>query len=153
MFEWAVVRIVSRRVAGRRASSRPGAAASVIEHVQVEACEVLSVLAWAGARDVAAAQHALDAAVRVLGAAAPWRVLARGTVDERRFDAALDALDRAAPALKGRLLEACAAAAAADGIVAPDEGEVVRVVAASLGVPLPPLVGTATAAPQAAGAA
>jgi hypothetical protein len=42
-------------------------------------------------------------------------------------------------------VEACAAAVLADGVVHPAEGELVRVVAASLGVPVPPLAPAAPA--------
>ena len=83
------------------------------------------------------AQAALDAALPVLGIGASWRVLPRDRVGARRLDAALDRLDGAIPPLKARLVEACAAAVLSDGRVLPAEGELLRAVAASLGVPVP----------------
>ena len=89
----------------------------------------------------------------MLGIGASWRVLPRDRVGARRLDAALDRLDGAIPPLKARLVEACAAAVLSDGRVLPAEGELLRAVAASLGVPVPPLVGGAGIAAGAAGAA
>lgn len=151
VFEWAVQRIVRRRLA--RALGEPAAAAvraRGVEDVQVEALEVLSVLAWLGARDEAGAQAALDAGAAALGVRG-WRPLPRDRVRATRLDAALARLDEAAPPLKKRLLAACAASALADGRLVPAEAEVVRAVAASLGLPLPPL--GAPHAARAAGAA
>jgi DnaJ-domain-containing protein 1 len=119
--------------------------ARAIADVEVDLLDLLSVLAWAGARDEAAAQAALASATAVLGLAG-WRVLPRHRVDGRRFEAVLQRLEGASPPLKSRLLEACAASALADGVVVPAEGEIVRAVAASLGVPVPPLAPAATAA-------
>jgi Zn-dependent protease with chaperone function len=139
VFEWAVERIVERRVApllDERRASAPRA--TTVDEVQVEALEVLSVLAWLGARDEAAAGAALEAGAAVLGVRG-WRPLPRDRVRAARLDAALRRLDGAAPALKARLLEACAASALADGRVAAAQAEVVRAVAATLGVPVPPL--------------
>jgi hypothetical protein len=60
-------------------------------------------------------------------------------VDGGRLDKVLARLDEAAPALKERILTACAACALADRQVVPGEGGIVRAVAASLGCPVPPL--------------
>jgi Zn-dependent protease with chaperone function len=149
VFEWAVQRIVHRRVAPALGEPRRAAAgARAAGDVQVEALELLSVLAWIGARDEAGAQASLDAGTAALGVAGRWRPLPRDRVRAARLDAALARLDGASPALKARLLAACAACVLADGRVAPAEAEVLRAVAASLGVPLPPLAaGTATPAP------
>ena len=141
VFEWAVQRIVRRRLAPALGERRaPGPPARTVGDVQVEALELLSVLAWLGARDEAAAAAAVDAGAAALGVSG-WRPLPRDRVRATRLDAALLRLDGATPALKKRLLEACAACALADGRVAPAEAEIVRAVAASLGLPIPPLGG------------
>lgn len=152
IFEWAVQRIVRRRLAPalgepRRAAPR----AHRVDDVAVELLEVLSVLAWLGARDEAGAQAAVDAGTAVLEIRGRWRPLPRDRVRASRLDAALARLDGATFAIKKKLLRACAACALADGRVAPAEGEIVRAVAASLGCPVPPLVADGDAA--AAGAA
>jgi Zn-dependent protease with chaperone function len=151
VFEWAVQRIVGRRVAPLLGQGRTGRIrARTVEEVQVEALELLTVLARLGARDEAGAQAALDAGAAALGVRGRWRLLPRDRVRADRLDAALARLDGATPRLKERLLEACAACALADGHLAPVEAEVVRAVAASLGCPVPPL---ASPASHAAGAA
>ena len=76
VFEWAVERIVARRIAPRAA--RPAGRVRRVEDVQVECLEVLfSLLAWLGAatpRRAGGARPALAA----LGTAGPWRILPRG---------------------------------------------------------------------------
>jgi Zn-dependent protease with chaperone function/uncharacterized tellurite resistance protein B-like protein len=146
LFEWAVVRVVSRRLARALGVRRPAAVtARTLDEVQVDVLDLLSALAWAGAGEPGAAQAGLDAALGVLGRSG-WRVLARDRIRGDRLEAALARLDGASPPLKARLIEACAAAALSDGRVRPAEGELVRAVAASLGVPVPPLVPAAGAA-------
>jgi hypothetical protein len=141
VFEWAVQRIVGRRLAPVLGEARrPAPRAHGVEDVQVEVLEVLSVLAWLGARDEAGAQAALDAGTAALGVTGRWRPLPRDRVRATRLDAALARLDGATFVVKERLLRACAACALADGRVAAAEGEIVRAVAATLGCPMPPLV-------------
>ena len=150
MFDWAVVRIVRRRRARRAAAAPP--ARLRLDDVQVDLLDLLSTVAWAGTRDPAAAQAALDAALPALGMPVGWRILPRDRVSSRRLDAALDRLDGAVPPLKAQVLEACAAAVLSDGRILPGEAELVRAVAASLGVPVPRGL-AATDAQVAAGAA
>ncbi|WP_242342191.1 M48 family metallopeptidase [Anaeromyxobacter terrae] len=139
VFEWAVQRIVARRVVPR--APRSGGRARSVEDVQVECLEVLSLLAWLGSSEGPSAQAALDAGVSALGASGPWRILPRGRVGAARLEAALTAIDAAAPRVKERVLAACEACAGADGRVIPEEGEVLRAIAASLGVPAPRVEG------------
>jgi len=114
--------------------------------VHMDVLDLLSMVAWAGTRDPVVAQAALDAALPVLGVAVGWRILPRERVGARRLDAALDRLDGAIPPLKARLVEACAAAVLYDGRALPSECELLRAVAASLGVPVPPFVATGSPA-------
>ena len=140
VFEWALQRIVRRRLApllGGRPSTPERA--RTLEEVQVECLEILSTLAWAGQREPALAQKALEAGLRPLGVSEPWRLLPPGRMDAAGLDAALARLDEAAPPLKARILSACTACTLADGRVLPTEDEIVRAVAASLGCPMPPL--------------
>jgi Zn-dependent protease with chaperone function len=145
VFEWAVQRIVRRRLAAALGERRtPRVTARTVEEAEVEALEVLSVLAWLGARDEAGAQAAVEAGAAALGKRG-WRPLPRESARASRLDAALARLDGAAPLVKKRILEALAACALADGRVVAAEAEIVRAVAASLGVPVPPLAAAPTA--------
>ena len=148
VFEWAVERIVARRIAPR--AGRSAGRVRRVEDVQVECLEILSLLAWLGAADAACAQAALDTALTALGAAGPWRILPRGRVGAARLEAALATIDSATPKVKERVLAACEACVGADGTVLPEEGEVLRAIAASLGVPAPPVPGAGERAAKAA---
>jgi Zn-dependent protease with chaperone function len=138
-FQLAVRRALLRRLE-RDAGAPPRPSVRLLGDVEPECLEVLSALAWSGGRDQAAAQAALDAGVRSLGVRSPWRLLPRDRVGTDRLDAALLALDGAAPAPKARLLEACVATALADAQVTAEEAEVVRAVSAALGLAMPPVL-------------
>jgi Zn-dependent protease with chaperone function len=139
-FEWALQRVVQRRLAPLLGARRAvPVRVWTLEEVQVECLELLTAVAWAGDPDPVAAQRALAAGLVSLGAPAEWRLLPPGRVDAHRLDKVLARLDEAAPELKSRILQACAACALADQRVVPAEGGIVRAVAASLGCPVPPL--------------
>jgi Zn-dependent protease with chaperone function len=139
LLPWATRRVVERRIAplvgGRRAAP---VRLFTLEDVNVECLELLSSIAWAGQSDEASAVSSLRAGLSALGAPTSWRLLPRDRVGPSRLDAVLARLDEAEPRLKGRILAACAACATADGTVVPVEAGLVRVVAASLGCPVPP---------------
>ena len=56
------------------------------------------------------------------------------------LDAALDALEESAPAVKRQVLQAAVACVAADRTVTASEAELLRAISASLGCPMPPLL-------------
>ena len=58
------------------------------------------------------------------------------------FDTALTVLEEAAPQIKRQILRAAAACITADRKVAVTEAELLRVMSASLGCPMPPLLPT-----------
>ncbi len=142
LFEYAVRRVVLARldawfggVHGLKVRHRR--VAEVLDAARV----VLGALAWVGAQDEAAAQRAFQSGMESLlgkeGVDAP--LPARGALDVRALDAALDRWAQAAPMLKRRLLAAAAAVALADAHVREEELALLRVLAASLDCPLPPL--------------
>lgn len=140
LLPWALRRLVERRLAPLLGGARSAPVrAWTLEEVNVECLELLSSLAWAGQADEAAAARALRAGLAALGAPEEWRLLPRDRVGPSRLDASLSRLDEAEPRLKGRILSACASCATADGTVVPAEAGLLRVVAASLGCPVPPL--------------
>jgi Zn-dependent protease with chaperone function len=106
-----------------------------IEEVAAEAHLVLSLVALASGD--AAAAYARGNAVLGLAQPAP---LAREALDTPRVGQALERLRHLAPLRKPALLKACFEAAAADGTVRLVEAELVRMVAATLDCPVPPLL-------------
>jgi hypothetical protein len=100
------------------------------------AAVVLSTVAYVGAKGPEDAPRAFQAgAAGLLGQAA---ILPKPQCGLRAFDAALTELAQASPPLKRAVIQAVAAVVAADGQVTPQEGELVRAIAAALACPLPP---------------
>jgi uncharacterized tellurite resistance protein B-like protein len=128
-FEWAVERVALRRLGPRKA--RPVA---TLDEVGMEALELLSTLAWVGGRNAGAAEAALAAGSRRLGSGAPWKLLPVERTGPEVLERGLARLDGASPRLKQQLLAACEATVLADGVVTDDEAELLRAVAATLGV-------------------
>jgi len=140
IFEFALQKLIRRATSMSRA---PGAAVIQIYSFQAVADEISAVLsAFAHAssddeRAVAAAFAAGAAQLRLLDGR--LSLLPLEASDVSRLDAALDKLATASGPIKQRLLTAAAHVAAADGVFLVPEMELLRAVAATLDVPLPPL--------------
>ena len=108
-----------------------------LEEVAGDANVALSLIAHVSQGDTGAA-HAKGAAVLGIPLGAPLPVAELSTA---RVAEALERLRQLAPFQKPRLLKGCLEAAAADGKFRLAEVELVRVVAATLDCPLPPVIG------------
>jgi Zn-dependent protease with chaperone function len=103
--------------------------------------KVLSVLAWEGHQEPENAARAFDAGMRsFIGGdhTIPLQPSAELTLAE--FDAALQTLNQSVPAIKRRIVTACAACILADQQVIVREAELLRAICDTLDCPLPPLV-------------
>jgi Zn-dependent protease with chaperone function len=141
LFEWALQRVLLHGLDEHHGEApRPGHGSRALATLQPP-CEVLfSALARAGHQDERGAEAAFQQAWRILDL--PGTRLLEGA--EAGFDAldrALEELAEASPKAKRRILEAAAAGIAADRQITLAEGELLRAIAASLGVPMPPLLG------------
>jgi Zn-dependent protease with chaperone function len=107
-----------------------------VEEIAEDARAVLSLVALASGE---APQRAFanGAAVLKLGWEAP---LPAAALDSARVSASLERLRHLAPLAKPAFLYACVAAAGADGSVRLAEAELVRMVAATLDCPVPPMI-------------
>ena len=106
-----------------------------VDEVGADAHAVVSLVALT-AKDPEAAFHRGDAILK-LG----WKeMLSRENLSTARVGQALERLRHLAPFQKPGVLKACTEAAAADGKVDLAEGELVRMVAATLDCPVPPLI-------------
>ena len=100
---------------------------------------VLSLLTFAGSGDDADRAEAYQRALRPLFGTDCGQPLAREQTSLAAFSDALERLDGLPPMAKRALLTACADCVAADGVVRPAEAELLRVIAAVLNTPIPPL--------------
>ncbi len=107
-----------------------------IDEVRDDAHSVLSLVSLA-ARDRAQAAFEKGASVLGLGLSAP---LGAEALTSARIGEALERLRHLSPFAKPALLKACFEAAAADGTFRLAEAELVRMVAATLDCPVPPLL-------------
>ena len=140
LFEWSLHRILLHDLETHFVKRRPPRVrhrtlASVRAHSEL----LLSMLAYAGHRDLESARHGFDQAKRSLGL--PDARL--HPVDDLQFtalDAALAAVEEAAPKVKRQVLRAAVACIAADRTVTATEAELLRAMSASIGCPMPPLL-------------
>ena len=106
-----------------------------VEEVGNDAHAVVSLVALT-AKDPDAAFQRGDAVLKL-----DWReILSRENLSTSRVGHALERLRHLAPLQKPGVLKACTEAAAADGKIDFAEGELVRMVAATLDCPVPPLI-------------
>ncbi len=139
LLEWSLRKIVLGHL-DRQFLAPPAVKARYSDPAQVahECAMVLSVMAYAGARDPLAVQEAFDAAIRALDAGAP-DLVARERIALSDLDLALEKLDALKPLAKPRLLKACVAAIVHDRVVTPVEVELLRAFASALDCPMPPV--------------
>lgn len=140
-FEFALQKLLLRSLASGR---QPGAVAVTqiysFNAVVTEISVVLSALAHASSDDATQAARAFAAGARQLKLLeGRLALLGREASDFATLDAALDKLAAASGPIKQRLLVASAEVVSADGVILIAEAELLRAVAATLDVPMPPL--------------
>jgi hypothetical protein len=103
--------------------------------------KVLSLLAWEGQDEPDRAAGAFATGMRsYVGGEPTHRLPPREQCSLAEFDAALQLLNRSAPAVKRRAIVACGACILADRQVTVRESELLRAICDTLDCPLPPLV-------------
>lgn len=102
---------------------------------------VLSLLAWQDAPDPNVAAAAFDAGMRsYVGGDHGRRLPPRDQCSLANFDAALELLNQSVPAIKRRIVVACAACILSNQQVTVREAELLRAICDTLDCPMPPLV-------------
>jgi hypothetical protein len=139
--EYALHKVITRSLP---ALGRPEAAGApryaAIKPVLSDAVALLSALAAADGKSEQSVEAHFASGLRRLGVDGVYRPMpgtSAGAINE-----ALDRLAAAAPGVKRRVVDALAYCVAADGLVQPEEAELLRAVTAALGCPLPPLLST-----------
>ncbi|MEX1197995.1 MAG: M48 family metallopeptidase [Pseudohongiellaceae bacterium] len=134
---WAVQRIVTHELGSVFSKAGRAHGRLKLKSVNDEVAVLLSWLAHAGeeARD---ADAAFNEAVAQLGVMGLTR-LPPEALSLEQLDEAMERLSRMKPLLKPRLLKACAAGIAADGVATASEQALFRAVAEIIDCPMPPL--------------
>jgi Zn-dependent protease with chaperone function len=102
---------------------------------------VLALLAWEGQPEPDQAARAFDTGMRgYIGGDHTHRLPPREECSLAEFDAALQTLNQSVPAIKRRIVVACAACVLANRQVTVREAELLRAICDTLDCPLPPLV-------------
>jgi Zn-dependent protease with chaperone function len=139
-FEFALQRILLRTLSISRAPSAPVAQIYSFQAVTAEISVVLSALAHASSDNAAEAARAFAEGASQLKLVEGKIALLSGPESGlAALDAALDRLSGASGPIKQRLLMAGAHVVSADGVLRTEEAELLRAVAASLDVPVPPI--------------
>jgi Zn-dependent protease with chaperone function len=101
---------------------------------------VLALLAWEGQPEPDQAAGAFDTGMRgYIGGNHTHRLPPREECSLAEFDAALQTLNQSVPAIKRRIVDACAACILANQQVTVREAELLRAICDTLDSPLPPL--------------
>jgi Zn-dependent protease with chaperone function len=142
LFEFAVHRLVLQRLLPRLERRPPSAVKyNQLAPLLPASQGLLSMLAYLGTRDDIQAARAFNLAAETLQPDGPrMELLPRDQCGLKFVDAALDQLAAAAPLIKKRIIESCAACIGADGQVTLEEAELFRVICDALDCPMPPLL-------------
>jgi Zn-dependent protease with chaperone function len=140
LFEYALQRMILRQLAPtfegvKREPVRYRDAKSIAEPGRA----LLSCLAYWGSDDPEDARRAFEKGWSEMGAGATDGMAPLDQCGLPLLDRALETLAQAAPALKKRVVAACAACIGFDGRVTVEEGELLRAVADAIDCPIPPL--------------
>ena len=139
-FEFALQRLVLRELAVSRAPSAAVDQIFSFQAVTREISIVLSALAHASSNDAGEAARAFaEGAAQLKLVEGRIALLSEADSGLVALDAALDRLAGASGPIKQRLLTAGAHVVSADGVLRTQEAELLRAVAASLDVPVPPM--------------
>ncbi|MGI9285504.1 MAG: M48 family metallopeptidase [Pseudomonadales bacterium] len=140
LFEWCLHRLLVRHLDPVYSRVRPPKIRyDNIEKLEKHCAVLLAALAYAGADSETQAQQAFAQGMAELDFASA-SLPGKRKAALREVDEALAKLNSLTPLQKPRLIKACAQCVAADEKILPQEVELVRAVADSLDVPLPPLM-------------
>lgn len=139
LFEFTLLHLVARRLDRHFGLTRePRIGSGDLDASSEAAGRVLSLLAWHGTEDGAAAETAYARGWESIRGEAPAPIRDRKDTSLAELEASLNRLAALAPQEKGRFLTACGACVASDGRTTLREAETLRAIADSLDCPVPP---------------
>src|SRR5690606_20833149 len=136
LFEWCLSTLLYQGLQGRA----PVQATLALAALRAEAAVVLSALASAGSATEADAAQAFDAGLAALGLADLLPFTWRAFPELPALDQAFARLNRLAPRHKQSSLQAMVNCVQHDGLLTPEEHELVRAAASLLDCPMPLLL-------------
>ncbi len=142
LFEYTLRCVLHRHLDAQFLPRRPtGPVQSSPQKLASPVATVLALLAWEGQPEPDQAARAFATGMRgYVGGDHTYRLPPRAECALAEFDAALQTLRQAVPALKRRIVVACAACILANQAVTVREAELLRAICDTLDCPLPPLV-------------
>jgi Zn-dependent protease with chaperone function len=143
LFEYTLRCVLHRHLDAQFLPRRPmGPMQSSAQELASPMAKVLSLLAWEGQPEPELAARAFDTGMRsYIGGDHTYRLLPPSEeCSLTEFHAALQTLHQSVPAIKRRIVVACAACIGANQQVSVREAELLRAICDTLDCPLPPLV-------------
>jgi Zn-dependent protease with chaperone function len=141
VFEYVVSRTITHRLAPAFGKAKPPAARYyAIKPLAGTCVDLLACLAYRGAAGAGDAQQAFARGIVRAGVKRMPVMPPAESCGLKKLDDALKKLALASPAIKKRVIKACTACVAADGVVTVDEAELLRAVAVLLDCPVPPFL-------------
>jgi len=141
LFEYALERTLMRNLALRQMGRTfLEDRFSSLEQVEAEVISLLSVLAYAGHSDVAAAEEAFRSSMARIWQSSGMSLLPREQSSLKAIDSALDTLVLLKPMPKKQLIEAAVRCISHDGKITLAEAELLRAIGDSLDCPVPPIL-------------
>jgi Zn-dependent protease with chaperone function len=143
LFEYTLRCVLHRHLDAQFLPRRPmGPMQSSAQELASPIAKVLSLLAWEGQPEPELAARAFDTGMRsYIGGDHTYRLLPPSEeCSLAEFHAALQTLHQSVPAIKRRIVVACAACIGANQQVSVREAELLRAICDTLDCPLPPLV-------------
>ncbi len=144
LFEWVTIKVLTRHLDQRFGlTTKPPVQYYTLKSVMTEVSTLFSVIAYT---DTASDTEAADSITLANTALAQTNNTPEATLLPRdrctldTLSAALDTLNTVTPRLKQSLLQACALTAAHDHNITTTEAELIRAIADTLSIPVPPLL-------------
>jgi len=142
LFEYTIQKVAMRHLAPHfEPAGKPVAQYYALRPLVRECAVLLSILAHVGHQEAARKEVAFFTGARALNLAESGVfLLDLAECNLAQVDAALNRLNEAAPGIKRGVLNACALAIAADGVIQEKEAELLRAIADTLDCPIPPFI-------------
>lgn len=144
LFEWVTIRVLTRHLQQRFSSNqRPTIKYYALNKLTTEISTLLSIIARTDTPTETSSESAAADAIKLANTALPHpdaTLLPESQCTLDNLGAALKTLNTAAPKLKHTILHACVLAAAQDSVITTTEAELIRAIADTLSVPVPPLL-------------